>query len=255
MGHRVLGTAATVSALSRDQMRAYFDQRYSADNTTVALAGRLDFDAAAAQIEALCAAWAPTRVSRERARPPAGAGDFEMRDAKVTRAYMIGLSDAPAMDDDRRYAAILLSQVLGNPDNSRLHWALVETGLAEEAQAGYDPHDGAGDFYLFASGDPARADEIWSVALRETSNLIGSVSEDDLTRLKNKLATGVTLSGERPADRMQRIGRQWTYLHRYTTLEDELARINHVTLADLREVHDAFPMTPVTTGRLLPAQA
>ena len=54
---------------------------------------------------------------------------------------MLGLSPGPAIDDDRRYAAILLSQVLGAPDNSRLHWALLETGLAEEAQAGYDPHD------------------------------------------------------------------------------------------------------------------
>src|SRR5258705_13949556 len=119
---------------------------------------------------------------------------------------------APPPHAARRYAAILLSQVLGSPDNSRLHWALVETGLAEDAQAGYDPHDGAGDFYLYASGDPERADEIWSLALRETANLIDSVTDDDLTRLRNKLATGVTLSGERPADRIQRIGRQRTYL-------------------------------------------
>ena len=145
LGHRVLGTKETVGALSRGQMREYFDRRYSADNTVVSLAGRLDFDAAAAQIESLCASWTPTRVGRNSSRPPAGAGSFVMRDAKVTRAYMIGMSEGPAAQDDRRYAATLLAQVLGASDNSRLHWALVETGLAEEAQAGYDPHDGAGE--------------------------------------------------------------------------------------------------------------
>ena len=51
---------------------------------------------------------------------------------------------------------------------------------------------------------------------------------------------------------MQRIGRLYTYLRRYTTLEEELAKINRVTLADLRAVADAFPLTPSTVGRLLP---
>ena len=35
LGHRVLGTRETVTALTRDQMQAYFDRRYSASNTVV----------------------------------------------------------------------------------------------------------------------------------------------------------------------------------------------------------------------------
>src|SRR5690606_9152533 len=140
--------------MTSGQMRAYFDSRYSADNTVVALAGRLDFGRAVEQISGLCAGWSPTRVGRDQSRPATGAGDFELRDKNITRAYMIGFSDAPAVQDDQRYAAVLLSQILGSSDNSRFHWALIETGLAEEAQAGYDPQDGCGSFYIYASGDP-----------------------------------------------------------------------------------------------------
>lgn len=252
LGHRVLGTPETITAMTRDQMRGYFDTRYSADNTVVALAGKLDFDAAVEQICALCQQWQPTHTGRDSTRPATGAGDFEMRDENVTRAYIMGFSDAPAMDDERRYAAVLLSQVLGASDNSRLHWALIETGMAEEAQAGYDPHDGSGSFYLYASGDPARVDEIWSTVMREVDNLVDSITPDDLERLRSKLATGVTLGGERPADRMQRIGRIWTYLHRHRTLEEELEQINRVTLDELRQIAAEFPLRPTTTGRLLP---
>jgi predicted Zn-dependent peptidase len=255
MGHRVLGTTETITALSSGQMRGYFDQRYSADNTVVSLAGKVDFDAAVAQIEGLCGSWKPTRVGRDRARPAVGAGEFEIKDEKVTRAYLLGMSDGPAIDDDRRYAAVLLSQVLGASDNSRLHWSLIETGLAEEAQAGYDPHDGVGDYYVYASGDPERAEEIWTAVLKEIDGLVASATADDLERLRNKLATAVTIGGERPGDRMQRIGRLWTYLGRYTTLEEELERINRVTLDDLRAVAAAFPLRPATVGRLLPADA
>jgi predicted Zn-dependent peptidase len=254
LGHRVLGTAETIAALSRDQMQAYFDNRYSADNTVVALAGKVDFEAAVQQIADLCCQWRPTHVGRDSSRPGTGAGEFQRREASITRAYMVGFADAPAVEDDRRYAAVLLSQVLGASDNSRLHWALIETGLAEEAQAGYDPHDGCGSFYVYASGDPERAGEIWSTVLREIDNLVDSITPDDLERLRSKLATGVTLGGERPADRMQRIGRLWTYLRRHRTLEEELARINQVTLDELREVARAFPLRPTTTGRLLPGE-
>jgi hypothetical protein len=52
---------------------------------------------------------------------------------------------------------------------------------------------------------------------------------------------------------MQRIGRLWAYLGRYTPLEDELSRINQVTIQDLHDLLDAFDLMPVTTGRLLPA--
>lgn len=254
LGHRVLGTNETIGALSREQMLGYFQERYSADNTVAALAGRMDFDAVVAQLEELCGPWRPTRVGRDVGRPPVGGGRFELRDAKVTRAYMTGLAPAPAFEDERRYAAMLLAQVLGASDNSRLHWALVEPGLAEEAYAGYDPHDGTGDFYIYAASDPERADQVWGIVEREIEALADSVTDDDLARLRSKLVTSVTLGGERPADRMQRIGRVWTYLARHRPLEQELERINRVTMEDVRAVARDFPLTPVTVGRLLPAE-
>ncbi|MCC6661068.1 MAG: insulinase family protein [Phycisphaerales bacterium] len=253
LGYRVLGLPETIQAMTAQQMKDYFEQRYSADNTVVAFAGRLDFAAAVSAVGRWCGSWTPTRAQRQSVRPATGAGPFEMRDAKVSRAYVLGLWPGPGMEDPRRYAAMLLSQVLGASDNSRLHWALIETGLAEEAAAGYDPHDGAGDFFAFAACDPERVDEVWSVIRREISGLVDSITEDDLIRLRNKLATAVTLGAERPSDCMQRIGRYWTYLGRYATLEEELARITAVTRADLAALAAEFPPEPTTIGRLLPA--
>jgi len=252
LGHRVLGTAETVGSMQRDQMMAYFQARYSADNTVLAAAGRLDFDELCGLAERRCGSWEPTNVDRDSARPEAGASDVELHDPRINRAYMLMLADAPAIEDDRRYAAAMLARVLGDVDNSRLHWSLVETGLAEEAQASFDPHDGTGTYFVYASGEPARTVEIWETIEREIAGLVASVSDHDLERLRNKFATAVTLGGERPHDRMQRLGRLWTYTHRYRTLEDELEAINRVTLDDLRAVWEAYPMRPRTVGRLLP---
>jgi len=252
LAHRVLGTPETITALTRDQMKAYFENRYSADNTVVSLAGRVNFPKAVEQIGALCSSWRRTGATRDVTAPRVAEHEFTIHDEKVSRGYLLIVSPAPAATDDRRYAAMMLSRVLGDADNSRLHWALIETGIAEEAAAAFDPRDGCGDMYIYASGDPDRLDEIQRTIDREVDGLVASLSNDDLERLRNKLATAVTLAGERPGGRMQRLGRLWITLGRYQSLEEELDRINAVTLDDLRAVARAFPFRPRTIGKMLP---
>ncbi|MCA9295625.1 MAG: insulinase family protein, partial [Phycisphaerales bacterium] len=60
LSHRVLGTKDTISALTCDQMRAYFNHRYSADNTVVALAGQVDFDQMVDRLRRDCGHWPRT---------------------------------------------------------------------------------------------------------------------------------------------------------------------------------------------------
>ncbi|MDX2132406.1 MAG: pitrilysin family protein [Planctomycetota bacterium] len=253
VSHRVLGTPQTIGAMRAEQMRAYFDARYSPDNTVVALAGNVDFEAACRQLEALTASWSPTRADRDPRPPAIAGGTFELRSEKVTQAYVLAMCPAPAMADDRRYAASILAHVLGGGDNSRLHWSLIEPGIADDAQASFDPHDGLGDFMVFATLHPARVDEAWEILEREMRTLSDSLEPADLERLREKMITSATINGERPHDRMQRLGRLWTYLGRYATLEEELAMLSGVTLDNLRALRGEFPVRPVTVGRLLPA--
>ncbi len=252
LAHRVLGTDDTIRALKRDEMQRYFDARYSADNTVVAVAGKVDFPRAVEQFARLCGGWGNTGATRDTRAPGTGDHEFTVKDPKVNRAYLLMITPGPSATDPRRYAAGMLAQVLGGGDNSRLHWALVEPGIAEEAASSFDPRDGCGDYYVFASCDPERADEVWGLVEKELSGLVASLTPDDLERLRNKTATSVTLAGERPAGRMQRLGRMWTYERTYRPLEKELDAINAVTLDDLRSVAADFPFRPRTVGRMLP---
>lgn len=252
LSHRVLGTERTVSDLTREQMVAYFNRRYAADNTVLSLAGAVDFDACVEAARALCGRWPRSGAERDESAPPTGREVFTLRSDRVNRAYLIGVSEAPGVGDDDRYAAAVLGQLLGGSDNSRLHWALIETGIAEEAQAAYDAHAGTGDLFVYASGDPGRIDQIREVIDAEIAGLIERVSDDDLERLRAKMATAATLGGERPNDRMQRLGRLWTSLGRYSSLEDELARISAVQRADLARVAERYPMGERTVGVMLP---
>ncbi|MFO0873500.1 MAG: hypothetical protein U0575_05955 [Phycisphaerales bacterium] len=64
--------------------------------------------------------------------------------------------------------------------------------------------------------------------------LADSLKDDDLARARSKIATSLTLAGERPAGRMRRLGTVWTALGRYESLEDDLRRVDALTVDDLR---------------------
>ncbi len=254
LAHRVLGTNETVSRLTRDQMAQYFNERYAADKTVVALAGMVDFEQAVAQIDSLCKDWQLSVGDRNTTVPTVAPSEFTLKDPRVNRGYLIGIAQAPASNDDQRYAAALLAQILGGADNSKLHWALIETGLAEEAQAGYDGLDGTGDYFVYASGDPGKLDEIWEMMSKEIRSLKDTIAQNDLECLRSKMATAATIGSERPGDRMQRLGRLWTMTGQYLPLEDELAKIESVTIDDLKAVCDVYPFDRCTLGRMIPGE-
>jgi len=255
LSHRVLGTRETVQAMRREQMQAYFDRRYSADNTTIALAGSVDFDAVVRQLDGHCGDWSTTDAGRSYPEIEYVTDDFTIESDTVNRHYGIMLSPAPSIQDDRRYAASMLADALGDAEGSLLYWALIETGIAEEARAQYDGHDGIGTFAVYYVCSPDNAAQVEHVIATQIDELLETVTEDDLDRIRSKIATSATLQGELPAGRMHRLGRLWTYTGEYLSLDEELDRINAVTLRDVAAVGRDFPFQPRVSGHLRPAKS
>lgn len=250
LAHRVLGTSDTITALTQPQMAAYFHNRYSADNTVVAAAGRVDFNRLVDAINKHCGHWQTTKAMRPLTSHQPAAQEFTIHSSKVNRHYGLMIAPAPGLNDDRRYAAGMLAMILGEPEGSRLYWALVETGLAEEVAAAYDGRDGIGEYMVYYVCSPEDAHTVEATVKAQIAELVASLTEDDLQRVRSKVATSATLQGERPAGRMRRLGQIWTYAREYRSLESELAKINAVTLDDLRQVFAEFPFTPLLVGRL-----
>jgi predicted Zn-dependent peptidase len=252
LGHRVLGTKDTVRALTRQQMQDYFDTRYSADNTVVAAAGNIDFDALVAQVHSCCGHWKTTDARRTYPAFHAHEERMVIPMKQASRAYMACMWPGPAVGDPRRYAAMMLAQILGDSEGSRLYWALVESGIAEEAQAQYDGHDGTGDMVAYATCAPADADRVEEIVRHELDRLPTTLTHEELSNARAKVATAIVTAGERPAGRMRRLGVLWLYRGAYASLEDELAEIERLTVDDLRKLAHDFPLRPSLYARVIP---
>lgn len=253
MGHRVLGTRETVSAITADSMRSWHEDRYGAENIVLAAAGRVDFDVLSDAVARQCGHWSSGSADRA----PFEHGDceeaFTMTRADLSAAYLIGLAPAPPMQDPRRHAAAVLAWVMGRGDGSRLHWALVDQGIAEEAHTSYEAHDQSGQFVSWAVCPPARLAEVEATIRTVHDELVDSITEDDLAMARAMLRTAATVHGELPAGRMQRLGRLQTTLGIYRSLEEDLEAIDAITLDDLRDVADAWPTTPRVTAQMVPS--
>lgn len=124
----------------------------------------------------------------------------------------------------------MLATTLGDVTGSRLFYALVEPGLAEEASCMYEPFDGAGALLTFVCTDPARAAEALRIARAEYAKFVAEGStEAELVAAKNKIASAATLKGELPMGRLTAVGSDWVYRQDYRPLPEHIEKILAVT--------------------------
>ncbi|MDP6636240.1 MAG: pitrilysin family protein [Phycisphaerae bacterium] len=255
LSRNVLGTPESVTALKRDDMQDYFDRRYSPGNVTLIGVGNIDWDAFADKAAQTCSHWKPFDVGRT-LTPCDGAGTRTViTDPKINREQIGILSPAPSAQDETRFAAQLLSTIVGDTIGSRLYYALVDPAIADEANTAYDMLDGTGGFLTFISTDPQRGTEALDIALGEFGKIVDEgFSELELQAAKNKIASSATLKGELPMGRLTAVGFDWVYRRQYMPLAQQIEKLFSVTTDEIMSVAREFDLTKVTVLALGPLE-
>jgi predicted Zn-dependent peptidase len=246
-GNSVLGTVDSIKTLQRQQMQNYFDQRYSPDNMVLAAAGKVDWDNLLDQAQQLCGQWQATQTQRPLSPFPGSGKNKTVTTDKVTRQHLCFITAGPSAQSQQRYAASLLATIIGDDTGSRLYWSLIDTALADSADMEYEPLDGTGAFYTYASCDPEQAPKIIEIinGCFEKVRREG-VTENELQAAKNKIASSVTLHGELPIGRLVPLGFSWTYRKEHRSLAEELEILRAVTTEDIARCLEEFDINTTT---------
>ena len=248
----ILGSPESIQKLQRDEMADYFRQRYGPGNMVLSATGKMDFEEVVRLAEKYCGTWPPVDAPRHQPEPIYKPQRLEMTDTKLNRQYLMGMTPGPSAQDDRRFAARILSDVVGDSDGSRFYWALVDNAIAEDADFGFYPHDACGSFYIALTTDPERSEQALKIALDELNKVKVDLKEDEVERAKNKIASSLVLQGEVPLGRMRSIGGQWIYNKQYRSLELDMAAVRAVTKDSLQDLMRDFPFDPMTIVSLGP---
>ncbi len=234
LGQSVLGTPETIRALTPAAMARYHHRRYRTGNMALLATGRVDFEALLAQAEALTEGFPGGEA--ERAYPPLvpQVGLSERPYEKASQLYLVALFPGFAYQEEARFAAQVLAYLLGEEGSGRLHFALVDRGLAEVAAFGHEEGDRAGFFHAYVQADPAYRGAVLE-ALEETLARLEreGVGEEEVERAKTPLATGLVFAGETPMGRLFHLGLEYLYTGYPLTLEEAKARLLRVTAEEV----------------------
>ncbi len=253
LGNVILGTKESIAAMKRDDMQAYFDRRYSPTNVTLVGVGNLEYDAFVAKAGAMCSHWQPFEANRLCESCSGAKGHGSIVDEKLSRQNLGWMSCAPSYQDPQRFAAKVLSTILGDVTGSRLYYALIETALADEAYMSYNGMDGAGVFFTFVSTAPQAAGQVMEILRREYKKFLDEgLTPAELQAAKNKIASHATLSGEQPMGRLLCVGFDWMYHQQYEPLAEQIDKIFAVSAEEIMELAKKYDITATTSLALGP---
>jgi len=143
-----------------------------------------------------------------------------------------------AHDDPDRYALAVANQVLGGGMSSRLFQEVrEERGLAYAVYSYISTYADAGTFVVYAGTSPAKVAEVRKVVDGELDRF----RADGITAQELAVATGylegaMLLGLEDSASRMARLGRSMITRGEIVAIDEHIARIRAVTVADVARV-------------------
>jgi predicted Zn-dependent peptidase len=253
LGQSILGTAASIGALSRRQMLDYHRERYRGGNITLAVAGNTDWDQVVRLARQWCGHWPAGGSRREAPEAHSRGGTSILARETSNQEHVMQLAPAPSATDPLRMAAELLSIVVGDDSGSRLYWTLVDPGLAESADLSYNEYDGSGAYLTYLCSAPEQTvDNLKRIAdIYHDVNEHG-VTEEELGRARNKAASRIVLRSERPMGRLSSLGANWVYRGEYRSVQADLDAFAAVTTDDVRTLLHRYPLTQLSTAAVGP---
>jgi predicted Zn-dependent peptidase len=236
LGRPILGTPQTVTSFDSDRLRRYFARTYVAQNLVVAAAGNLDHERLRGMIEDKfrdLPASAPAAVTV----PPGVTRGLTNRGKDIEQAHLCLGTPAYHQAHDSRHALYVLNTILGGSMSSRLFQHIREDrGLAYAVVSSLTSYSDAGTLTVYAGCATDKLREVVDLTLAELNDLRERpVGADELRRAKDHLKGSLMLGLESTSSRMAHLGREEIYFGRHITLDELLASIERVTVADVQQ--------------------
>ena len=245
LGRPILGSVQSIEALAKDAVRRYYRRWYRPEHIVVAAAGNLDHANVVRLVRRAFAHAghtdepeghpAPVRTDLRRA---AFGGGVVVVPRKTEQVNLVLGVPGLRRTDERRFALGVLNSALGGGMSSRLFQEVREKrGLAYSVYSYNSQYSDAGLFGVYAGCLPKKVDDVLELCRNELLRVCESgISETELDRGKGQLRGSLVLGMEDTGSRMTRIGKSELVYGEMLGIDDVLARIDEVTLDDVKEV-------------------
>lgn len=252
MGRPILGRAANLAAVGRDDLKSFMGTLYDAEHMVVSAAGKVNHrelvDLAAKYFGGL-----PLKRTAPEPVTPRYVGG-EARDVKpLEQAHLVFCFAAPSMLADGYYETWLLSEILGGGMSSRLFQDIrEERGLAYAVYSSYRAYGCAGLFYIYCGTGGETAQEAATRVAANLHEVAENVTEAELARAKAQVKAAILLGLEAPVSIADGLATDLLLLGRWVPPEETLARIDAITTAQVEAAAAALSTQPLSFAGIGP---
>jgi predicted Zn-dependent peptidase len=233
IGRPILGTPQSVRSFTPESLRTYLAKHYRAPRMIVSAVGDVDHEAIVSAIGERLASIPADPAPPAQVAQYAGGQEIGVRDIEQSHV-VLGLQGCSYLDP-RYYAMQVFSSVLGGGASSRLFQEVREKrGLCYTIYASHQPFSDAGLFSIYAGTDPKDARELTAVVVDELTNAAETASDAEIARVKALIKVGLLGMLESSSARADQLARQILAYGRPIPLDEIVARIDAVTVADVR---------------------
>lgn len=235
LAYSILGIEERLRAMEPDDLRQYMNRHYRTDNTVIAVAGNVNEPELLALLDRHFGRF-DRSGGAETQQPPVFRGDYIFHRKQTEQHHLCLSFPGCPIGDPKLYAMVLLNNAFGGGMSSRLFQEIREKrGLAYSVYSYHTSFADSGIFTIYAGTAPKQTRDVFDVTLELLAELADDgLTEAELNRSKEQLKGSLILSLESTSSRMNRIGKNELMLGRHDSLDEMLAKIDAVTLDDIR---------------------
>lgn len=241
----ILGTEASVLALSREQLLRYVDRMYTGNRIVVSIAGHVTDEL----VEMVKARFAelPSGESPKESAIPMLHSEIVKKNKETEQAHLCWNFEAIAATDDRLPHLALMNNAIGATMSSRLFQSIrEEEGLAYSIYSYYTTFDDHGTFTIYIGTSPDTLEQVETIMKRELAVLKDEgLSDEEVDKGKRQLKGSLVLGNESTSARMNRNGRNLVLLDEVEDLNEVLDKVDRIETADVNAlINEVLGHTP-----------
>jgi len=245
LGLSIAGTPKTVKSFNSEITRKFHEEFINASNLIVTAAGNVEHQQIVDLTEKFFGNQKIKKQKLNIKNPEISAPIVIKKKKNLEQAHLIIATPFVSARSEKRYAADILTNIIGGGTSSRL-WQKVreEKGLAYSVGASAALYQDCGIFSIYAGTSPKQTEEVLDIALDEMRWIVrNGIKIEELVLMKEQSVASILLSLEDSASRAASLARLEIIHGRQISLEETLHNIEKVTVEEVQELAKKFFQT------------
>ncbi|MBR1983179.1 MAG: insulinase family protein [Clostridia bacterium] len=238
LGRTILGTKENIVSFTKEDVDAYMDKYYTADNVVISLAGNVDVEDAIKTVQNLFADKFTRLKSKPQIKTKSQNYKNVYKNKKIEQTHIALCMPAIKMDSEKADALNIANVVFGGGMSSRLFQTIrEELGLAYSVYSYLSLYKDRGVLEIYAGVSTDKRDKAVKAILNEIQKIIdGGVTEQEFLRGKEQIKSAFIMGRESTSSQMLLNGRYMLFRDEELDFTERMKKIDAVTLEDVNKV-------------------